>query len=185
MKKSGFSIALLTGVALAAQANQPTETEARGLVKDYMGQLKPALMKSMKEGGPVNSIEVCHTIAPQIAQDLSQKSGWNINRVSLKPRAINANPDAWEKTVLERFDAQLAKGEPIKEMEFSQVIIMNGEKQYRYMKAIPTAAVCLNCHGTDVQPAVKQAISEYYPDDKALGYSEGQIRGAFSFSKAL
>jgi cytochrome c553 len=53
------------------------------------------------------------------------------------------------------------------------------------MKAIPTAAVCLNCHGTDVQPAVKKAISEYYPDDQAVGYSKGQIRGAFSFTKAL
>jgi len=185
MKKSVLSIALLTGVALTAQANQPSEAEARGLVKDYMSQLKPALMKSMKEGGPVNSIDVCHTKAPQIAHDLTQKSGWKINRVSLKPRAVNAKPDAWEKTVLERFDAQLAEGKPIKGMEVSQVIIMNGEKQYRYMKAIPTAAVCLNCHGTDVQPAVKKAISEYYPDDQAVGYSKGQIRGAFSFTKAL
>lgn len=188
MKKTLISTLLATSLVATAHASNhgtPTEAEARGLIKEYMGQLKPALMKSMKEGGPVNSIEVCHTKAPAIAKELSEKSGWKINRVSLKPRGATATPDAWEKTVLERFDTQLAEGKPLKTMEFSQVVIMNGEKQYRYMKPIPTAAMCLNCHGTDVQPAVKKAISEYYPNDKAMGYSEGQIRGAFSFTKAL
>lgn len=185
MKKMllGFSAIAL---ALPAYAT-PTNQEARGLVKQYMGQLKPELQKGMKNGGPVNAIEVCHTKAPQIAHDMTQSTGWKINRVSLKPRGASATPDAWEKEVLQKFNQQLAQGADVKKIEFSQTIIMNGEKQFRYMKAIPTAAMCLSCHGTDemVKAPVKQAIGKYYPNDKAVGYHAGEIRGAFSFTKAL
>ncbi len=123
MKKSVLSIALLTGVALTAQANQPSEAEARGLVKDYMSQLKPALMKSMKEGGPVNSIDVCHTKAPQIAHDLTQKSGWKINRVSLKPRAVNAKPDAWEKPFWNVLTLNWPKASQSKAWKFPKLLL--------------------------------------------------------------
>ncbi|MPQ96322.1 DUF3365 domain-containing protein, partial [Thioclava sp. JE_KL1] len=56
---------------------------------------------------------------------------------------------------------------------------------YRYMKPIPTGAVCLSCHGTHIAPAVKQKLNELYPHDKAVGFNKGDIRGAFSFSKTL
>jgi len=183
MKKTllGLSSALLAFPAFATSTNE----EARGLVKQFMGELKPALKKGMQKGGPVNAIEVCHTKAPQIAQTLSQKSDWEINRVSLKPRGATAKPDAWEKEVLQKFDQQLTEGVAIQKIEFSQTIIMNGQKQYRYMKAIPTGKLCLNCHGTDIQPSVKKAIGKYYPQDQATGYTKGQIRGAFSFTKTL
>jgi hypothetical protein len=42
--------------------------------------------------------------------------------------------------------------------------------------------MCLACHGDpqkDIQPAVLQTISKLYPDDKAIGYKEGDLRGAW------
>jgi hypothetical protein len=53
------------------------------------------------------------------------------------------------------------------------------------MKAIPTGAVCLTCHGTEVKPEVLTKIKELYPNDKATGYQEGDIRGAFVAVKNL
>ncbi|MDR9498412.1 MAG: DUF3365 domain-containing protein [Hydrogenovibrio sp.] len=184
MKKTLMTVAILAGFGSQAWA-APSNDEARELVKSYMGQLKPELKKGMKNGGPVNAIEVCHSKAPQIAAELSKQSGWHINRVSLKPRAESGQPDAWEEEVLEKFNRQLADGANPKKIEFSQTVIMNGEKQFRYMKAIPTGKVCLACHGTDVKAPVKEAIAEHYPKDKATGYHKGELRGAFSFSKSL
>lgn len=183
MKKTLLAITLTT-FALPSLA-KPTNEEARGYAKQFMGQLKPALKQGLKNGGPANAISVCHSKAPQIAYEMTQKTGWQINRVSLRPRGATATPDAWEKDVLEKFDAKLAAGADVKKIEFSQVIVMNGEKQFRYMKAIPTGDLCLKCHGTDLKAPVKQAINKYYPHDTATGYSKGQIRGAFSFTKAL
>ena len=60
---------------------------------------------------------------------------------------------------------------------------------FRYMRSItmpPPANVsglpCLKCHGNDADlaPGVVEAIGTEYPYDKALGYSPGQIRGAWT-----
>ena len=45
------------------------------------------------------------------------------------------------------------------------------------MKALPTAALCLNCHGAQASlaPAVRDKLAALYPDDKAVGCTAGQI----------
>ena len=55
------------------------------------------------------------------------------------------------------------------------------------MKALPTQGLCLNCHGSEdkMAPEVKARLSELYPNDKATGYSEGQIRGALTVKRPL
>ena len=171
--------------AIAQNNTEQLTQEARSIAKQFLGQLKPELQKSMKADGPAKTIAFCQTKAPQIAAKLTQKTGWDINRVSLKPRGESAQPDQWEATVLKRFNAQLANGSSPKTMEFSAIVSVNNQTQYRYMKAIPTGQVCLTCHGKDLAPSVQETLDKRYPNDMATGYSKGQIRGAFSFSKAL
>jgi cytochrome c553 len=48
------------------------------------------------------------------------------------------------------------------------------------MKAIPMQAMCAACHGTKVNKRLDEKIKTYYPDDRATGFQEGDIRGAFS-----
>ena len=47
--------------------------------------------------------------------------------------------------------------------------------------------LCLKCHGAQatLSPAVKEKLSALYPQDKATGYSLGQIRGAMTIRKPL
>jgi hypothetical protein len=47
------------------------------------------------------------------------------------------------------------------------------------MKAIPTSAVCLECHGATLASGAHDVLAELYPEDCATGFSEGDIRGAF------
>ena len=58
---------------------------------------------------------------------------------------------------------------------------------YRYAKALPTQSLCLNCHGPrdQLKPEVRAAIDEHYPNDRAVGYKEGEIRGAIIATKRL
>jgi len=55
------------------------------------------------------------------------------------------------------------------------------------MKALPTQGLCLNCHGgpDKIAGEVKAKLAELYPADKAVGYSEGQIRGALTVKRPL
>ncbi len=179
-------VCLALPITTLAQPNtDQLDQEARSIAKQFLGELKPTLQKSMKSDGPVKTIEVCQVKAPKIAQDLAQKTGWEINRVSLKPRGESAQPDQWETAVLKRFNAQVASGTPPKKIEFSAIVTANNQTEYRYMKAIPTGNVCLTCHGSNLTKPIQEALKEHYPNDTATGYSKGQIRGAFSFSKTL
>lgn len=156
--------------------------EAKGIVKQFGGTLKPQLGKAMKSGGPVKAINVCSKQAPAIAHDLSQKTGWLVKRVSLKARnSSTAIPDAWETKVLKQFDQRQAQGESAKKMAYGEIV--NG--QFRFMKAQGVAPVCMNCHAEKIKPETEAALKKYYPDDQARGYSLGQIRGAFSLTKNL
>ena len=125
--------------------------------------------------------------APQMAKAASEKTGWAIRRVSLKNRNPKAIPDAWEKAALEEFDRRAAAGEKPTGLEKGELLTVGGQQVYRYMRALPTQDLCLQCHGTPerVSPAVQARLHELYPDDKAVGYSAAEIRGAITIRKPL
>ena len=160
--------------------------EARKVIKQFATQLKGELKKAMKEGGPVNAISVCNEKAPKITDAVSASSGWTVARTSLKPRATANTPLPWERKVLEEFEARKAAGADPKTLDYSDVVEEDGKKVFRYMKAIPTGKVCLNCHGGDnVKPEVVMRLKTLYPSDQARGFKEGDIRGAFVLKKNL
>ena len=166
------------------QAPNPQVEEAKGLIKTFAGTLKGELETAMKAGGPTEAIKVCKERAPAIAADISAQSGWKVGRTSLKTRNGELNaPDDWERTVLNRFDARHAAGEPADTLAFAEVVEVNGTREFRFMKAIPTADLCLVCHGTQIAPEVAAALDKAYPGDQARGYKIGDVRGAFSLSK--
>jgi len=62
-----------------------------------------------------------------------------------------------------------------------------GQQVYRFMKALPTQKLCLQCHGTPdtINAEVQAKLKELYPEDKAVGYGVNQIRGAMTLKKPL
>ena len=179
---------LATSSALARpQADIPPEVVAsREVVQKFSATLKEALQQAVQSGGPVNGIAVCHDQAGQIATDLGQQLGMLVGRTSLKIRNPANAPDNWELAVLKQFEARKAQGEPADTLEFSAVIDdEQGRKTFRYMKAIPTAAPCLTCHGAAINPEVDARLKALYPNDQARGFKEGELRGAFTIAKPL
>lgn len=160
--------------------------ESRAVVKEFMGALKGQLKAALKEGGPVKAIEVCNVSAPAIAMAQSKKHGWKIGRTSLKLRNPANAPDAWERSVLEEFEARKAAGEDPKLMEHYELVSQDGRQVFRYMKAIPTAEKpCLACHGAKIRPEVAKILDRLYPQDQARGFRAGDIRGAFTITQPM
>ena len=160
------------------QADSPKAmvAEARSLVKSFGGSLKQALQAAIKEGGLTNGIGVCKTVAPEIASNNSS-GGWVISRTSLKVRNPENTPTDWQEIQLLAMDRQPVKnGKPV---EVWQVSEASGQPAFQYMSAIPTQKLCLGCHGKSIAPEVKAKLAELYPEDKAPGFSEGDLRGAF------
>jgi cytochrome c553 len=67
----------------------------------------------------------------------------------------------------------------------AEVIEEDGHKTFRMMKAIPTAEVCTQCHGSEIAEPVAAKLDELYPEDQARGFEVGDLRGAFTLKKAL
>ena len=63
--------ALPLSVSFAGDDAKKYAAESKAVVKEFFGQLKGELGKSMKAGGPVATIEVCSKTAPEIAKALS------------------------------------------------------------------------------------------------------------------
>jgi hypothetical protein len=180
-----FALALAAASAFAADAG--LLDDARAAAMSVPPRLVAALQEEIAKSGFDGAIDVCRDQAPQMAKEASEKTGWQIRRVSLKNRNPKAVPDAWEQAVLQDFNRRAAAGENPATLEKGEVVAEGGMKVYRYMKALPTQPLCLNCHGApaDLSPAVKARLAERYPNDKATGYAVGQIRGAMTLKRPL
>ena len=178
-----LSLAALQALGNDAALIEETKKTALAIPPKLLEMVQDEISKGSFHG----AIAACRDKAPKMAAAASQNTGWAIRRVSLKNRNPKAVPDAWEQAVLEDFDRRRAAGESPAKMEKAEIVAEGDKRTLRYMKALPTLGLCLNCHGTEdkLAPEVKAKLTELYPDDKATGYSEGQIRGALTVKRPL
>ena len=171
--------------ALALAADPPWIDEARSVATSVPPKLLSILTAEIAKGRPEGAIAVCRDEAPKLAKAASETTGWKVRRVSLRNRNPKAVPDAWERATLEEFDRRAAAGANPASLEHAEAVQEEGRTVWRYMRALPVQEFCLNCHGMPdrLSPAVKERLRELYPDDKGVGYSVGQIRGAMTISK--
>jgi hypothetical protein len=178
--------ALLVSSSLALAQSDVTErtSAARAAAADFGMTLIGELQKAIAAGGPVNAIGVCSIAAPKIAADKSAAKQMTIGRTSLKLRQPNNKPDPWEMQQLLRFEERKAAGENPATIEVAEYVETGGQRIFRYMKAIPTAELCLTCHGSALAPEVTARLRELYPQDAATGFKVGDLRGAFTIRQA-
>jgi hypothetical protein len=184
MKRIATALGLVLSPVILAAA-EPAEDSAwveqsRQLATQLGGQLKGELSKAIAEGGPVAAINVCYLRAPEIAAQLSQASGARVGRTALRVRNPSNAPDELERSVLEQFSADVGSGPVDRPLEAVFEIRRGDAVERRYMRAIPTDALCLTCHGKVLAPELAAAIARDYPKDQATGFEQGQLRGAFS-----
>jgi hypothetical protein len=179
-------VTLLISSSLAAAQSDLTERTdaARAAAVDFGVTLIGELQKAIAAGGPASAIGVCSVAAPKIAVDKSAAKRMMIGRTSLKLRQPNNKPDAWEMQQLLRFEGRKAAGENPATIEFAEYVETVGQRIFRYMKAIPTAELCLACHGSTLAPEVTAKLKELYPQDAATGFKIGDLRGAFTIRQA-
>ena len=185
--RSVMAAAILLSV-VSANAQEPAWVgEARKVAGSVPPKLVAVLTEEIGKSGPEGAILVCRDKAPQLAKAASDETGWSVRRVSLRNRNPRAVPDGWERAALEDFDRRAASGESATTLEKAEIVTEGGKQSYRYMRALPTQSLCLNCHGSPEQltPAVLEKLKALYPDDKAVGYRPGDIRGAMTIRKPL
>jgi hypothetical protein len=174
------------GRPAAAQAHVPEQAveRARAAADALVDELMQRLLAELEEGGPARGVRVCSEVAQEIAERHS-RDGLTVRRVSLRVRNPADEPDPWERAKLEELAALRGDGRMPEEL---YEIAGKGEEQaLRYLRPIVVVQPCLDCHGDPdrMDPAVVELIRERYPDDRATGYSDGDLRGAISATVRL
>lgn len=154
---------------------------------DFMKDLKSILIKQIQTGGIMQAVSVCSDTAQLLTNNFGVERGIYIKRVSLKNRNANNFPDDFEKRILSQFELLHQNNELNSDSEFYEIVSEGDYNYLRYMKPIIVQAECLNCHGgqTDIMPEVKELITQNYPQDKAIDYKIGNLRGAVSIKKVV
>ncbi|MDN3411620.1 DUF3365 domain-containing protein [Pseudoalteromonas sp. APC 3250] len=176
----GFTPLAVNSTSLGENNKSVLEQEAQKRIKEFSSSLKSQLKSAINKGGLSAGVKVCSEQAPKIAEQLST-DGWSVGRTSLRTRNTSNTADQWELKTLVDFEKLKQQGIEVNTLAKSNY----DEQSFRYMKAIPTGGLCLACHGSSVTPEVKKVIQHYYPEDKAIGFNVGDIRGAFTLIKQL
>jgi len=188
-------IALLnitTSFAGSPSLNKPQLKAAlernKTLVKTLGKNLKKELSNAIQTGGLSAGVQQCNVSAPNlksalISSELAQGQIIYIGRRSLKARNNNNHPSEWQRQALETFDKQQKQGKDIKAQY--RIVNHNNKKAIEFISPIATAGLCLNCHGRNITPKIIEEINNLYPEDQAVGYQVGDVRGGFVLLRYL
>ncbi|EAT59662.1 Tll0287-like domain-containing protein, partial [Chlorobium ferrooxidans] len=149
-------------------------------------KLKSVLVNEIATNGAVKAIEVCSIKAPAMAKAASEKTGWEIKRVSLKNRNPKGSADKWETRAIKDFEQKLAVNSDAA-MEKGEIVTIKGKHYFRFAKGLKTVKECLLCHGKEenIATEIKEKLKEVYPKDRATGYEINQVRGILSVTRAI
>ena len=152
--------------------------EAKDLLRETSKQYKNTLIQGLQHNNLIKALKYCNKEVEQLVSKDNEK-GFDIKRVSLRPRNKNNYPNLYEKEILEKFNKLSLIDNKDLVLEHSDIIKDENNNKFVYVKAIRIKEVCLNCHGSNINDDLKKEIQKLYPDDKAINYKLNDVRGAF------
>ncbi len=149
------------------------------IVKNTFGVLKKNLFGAISNGGVVHAMEFCNEKAYGLTDSLSRAYNAKIERVAVKYRNPDNEAKGTDIEVSESFESILAEGSQPKE-----TVIEEGDKVVFY-KPIVLIDKCVICHGDpekEIGEETYAKIKELYPEDKAIGFKPGDLRGLWKIT---
>ncbi len=165
--------------ARRAQPTNPAEALAwaEQAASEAKRGLKKRLQSAMHAGGPVEAVTACNLQAPSVVADIERIRDVRVGRSSLRLRnPDNAAAPAWVAAWLEVHGANRADPDSTVAEVVTQA---DGTAVARVLHPLAVEPLCLTCHGPPeaVAAPVRERIAGLYPNDNAMGYAAGDLRG--------
>lgn len=160
----------------ASTNSEDLSIEDRGL-KYALGTkavLGKNLMGTIQKKGTDEALAFCNVKAYPLTDSMAVVYNSQIKRVTDQPRNPSNQANSSELEFIKTFKNQVADKKAITPLSET----VNGKAHVYY--PIVTNTMCLQCHGQpnkDIQPSTLSKIKLLYPNDKAVGYTENQVRG--------
>lgn len=142
-----------------------------GQTKQLLGQ---NLMGKIQQEGVEEALIFCNEHAIPLTTEMERKFGVKIRRVSDKPRNPENTANNDEVELIAFYQSEINTGK-----EPNGRIVKSKDGTNVFHAPIVTNDMCLKCHGEkkDIEKNVFNKINELYPNDKAKGYNENEVRG--------
>lgn len=148
--------------------------EGQKIVQASFKALSTQLKKALQDSGVAHALQYCNTAAYPLTDSLSEAYDVDIKRTAINYRNPDNAPSVEEKEMMQYF-AQLLSD---KQEPGDSLVHKNGT--YTYYNPIVMMGQCQKCHG---KPGVQIAendfnlINELYPEDRAINFKTGDLRG--------
>lgn len=148
---------------------QLTKADFKKIAEETKKNLVTNLTQKISENGTENALEFCNVNAIPLTKQLEDQHNVTIKRVSDKNRNPDNAANETERKYIDFFKEQLALKQKL-EAKFDNGV---------FYAPITTNSMCLQCHGSekDIKPETLAKIKSLYPNDKAIGYQENELRG--------
>jgi hypothetical protein len=149
----------------------PAVVKAEAVFGELQKALLAALSSEIAAGGPVRALSACHIEATPIARRVEAESGILVGRTSHRLRNTDNVAPKWARP----FMAQPASGRA----SDAQPRVIDLGDRVGVLRPIGTVALCTKCHGprSELADDVRGKLQSLYPNDQAVGFREGDLRG--------
>ena len=178
----GVTIILLSSCQKGLSEKETKEFTTKGIeialsTSEHLGG---QLTKSIKEGGAASAIPFCNTMAIPLTEEISVKYSTVIKRTSYKVRNENNAPTKEETRILSAYKKLIDANEELK-----PIVEMDKSGSPHFYAPILLQQKCLACHGEigkNITVQTDSIIRSYYPNDRATGFKDGDLRGIWSIA---
>lgn len=136
--------------------------------------------KNMKEGGVSQAAPFCNAHASDLTVEMEEKYNVTIKRTSQKLRNEANAPTEEELLVLKQFETSINDGIALKPN-----VTLDEKGLPHFYAPILLKDKCVACHGVlgeTMKHETDSIIKVLYPNDKAVGFKEGDLRGMWSIT---
>ena len=150
---------------------RPLVSRADAIVAAIHDSLLWELNEGLAQGGATLAIKMCHVDATRVAQRVSREEGVAAGRTSDRLRNPHNAARPWAADLV-RANA----GRRAAEVE-GFAVDLGG--RLGVLRPIAHRDRCAGCHGapSQLKAAVRAELAARYPDDRATGFRDGEIRG--------
>lgn len=129
------------------------------------------LTRALTESGAARAIQACHLDATNQAFWVGRQRGYPIGRTSDRLRSPTNAPRPWAASIVREYAGRQAA-------DVDGFAADLGDR-LGVLRPITMRPICESCHGSPekIRPAVRAVLTDRYPQDRALGFKPGEIRG--------
>lgn len=149
---------------------------AQSTFKVLSGKLKTQL----QEGGVEQALPFCNVNAIPVTDSLSKVYDSKIERVALGYRNPKNRIKGYDEKVYHEYTEELGNGKMVEPK-----LHTNENGQMVFYAPIILKAQCVVCHGKPMEEINENTLAklnEFYPDDNATGFAEGDLRGLWKIT---